>query len=142
MPAPILIRSSFWEGSDPGWTLAQVVGKNGALVKLVDADSVDVIVYDTDDSSIVYDDGSGSPVVLSKGAVIFDTLQYAGTLWTEDDLGCNFAHYLDADTVFATVPAEGGKTYRIEYVIHTTTANGSGRLPVVNMAQCRPMIQT
>lgn len=136
MPAPILIRSTFWEMGDPGWTLAQVVGKDGELLLLVDTDTVDVNVYDTEDNSLVY-----GPVVVSKATVIFDTLQYAGTLWTEDDLGCNFAHYLADADVFATTESEGGKVYRIEYVIHCTSTNGSGDIPVVNLITCRSMVQ-
>lgn len=136
MPAPILIRSTFWEGSDPGWTLAQVVGRDGNLLLAVDVDTVTVNVYDTEDSSLVY-----GPVTISRAAVVFDTLQYAGTLWTEDDLGCNFAHYLADTDVFATTESEGGKTYRIEYLITTTSGNGSGDIPVVNLMACRPMIQ-
>ena len=142
MPAPIIIRSSFWEGSDIGWTLAQLVGKDAEWIRLADVDGVTVIVYDAEDDSIVYDDGNGAPIAVSRAAVIFDSPQFAGGIWTEDQRGCNFAHYLDGPTVFATVAAEGGKVYRIEYVVDTSTANGSGLIAVVNLATCRPMVQT
>lgn len=135
MPAPVLIRSEFWEGSDPGWTLAQVVDKNNALLLQAGVQSVAVNVYDDETETLIY-----GPVSLTVSAVIFNTLQGAGGIWQIDALGYNFASYQTNALVFAATAAEGGKTYRFDYAITTTSGNGSGVVPVVHLMTCKPRI--
>ena len=134
MPAPLIARTTFDEGNRRIWTLAQLVGAHGLLLVLADVDSIEVNVWDSEDHTLIH-----GPIAIMPGGVIFDALAHAGTLWTEDDIGANFAHKLDLSAVFATTEAEGGRTYRIEYEITTTSANGSGDIAVVNLATCRAM---
>ena len=129
MPSPVLIRSSFWEGDDPGWTLAQLIDKNGAALLPAAVTSIAANVYDVEDGSLIY-----GPVVVVVATVVLPSFQHAGTLWTEDDIGCNFAAYLTDAAVFATTEAEGGHSYRIEYDLTTTS---SGNISVVHQLACR-----
>jgi hypothetical protein len=137
VPAPLAIRSSFWEGSDPGWTLGQIVDKWNALLLEASCTSISLNVYDDEDQSLL-----AGPTTLSVANTINDTLLYAGSIWTLDALGANFSHYLTHAYVFATVEPEGGKDYRAEYLITTTSGNGSGDIPVVHILTCKPMVQT
>lgn len=139
MPAPITIYSSFKEGCSPGWTLAQVVDKHKALILVANVLSVSLNVYIHDDASrtLIY-----GPVALTIATTVYDTLQDAGGIWTEDNLGCNFKNYLAAADVFGVTAAEGGKTYLAEYRITMTTANGTGIIPVDHVLACRGSYQT
>jgi len=135
MPAPLVIRSSFWEGSDPGWTLAQVVDKNNSLFLQAGVQSIALRVYDDETEALIH-----GPTALTVSAVIFNTLQGAGGIWQIDALGYNFASYQTDAAIFATTPAEGGKAYRFDYAITSTSGNGSGVVPVVHVMACKPRI--
>jgi hypothetical protein len=137
MPAPLAIVSSFWEGSDPGWTLGQIVDKWNALLLQASCDSIELNVYDDETKALI-----AGPTTIAVATAISDTLLYAGGIWTLDALGANFTYYLTHAYVFATVEPEGGKDYRAEYLITTTSGNGSGDIPVVHILTCKPMVQT
>lgn len=130
MPSPILIRSTFWEGDDPGWTLAQLLDKSANAIMPGDVSAIALNVYDAEDRALIY----GPVSITPSSSVVFSTWMYAGTLWTEDDIGCNFASYLADADVFATTESEGGKVYRAEYDLTHTT---SGNLSVVHELHCR-----
>jgi hypothetical protein len=135
MPAPILIRSAFFEGEDPGWTLAQVVNKLGVALVETDVQTITLNVYDTEDNSIVF-----GPTTILPGGVVLNAWTYAGTIWTEDDIGCNFADYKTNAVIFASTEAQGGKQYRAEYALTLTASKGGQDIMIVHLMDCRPMI--
>lgn len=117
------------EHQDFGYTLARLVGRNGAMLTPDDVSAVAVFVKDETDPQASIDQfasqfvyyGSITPV----SSVVLATPQ-RDLIWTLPDEGYNFAHYLTRDLVFSAMDEVGGHTYCLEYRIHATTTNGSG----------------
>jgi hypothetical protein len=135
MPAPLVIRSDFWEGSGPGWSLGQIVDKWNALFLQAGLDSITLNFYDADTRELLY-----GPATISVATAISDTLLYDGTLWTLGDGGCNFAYYLTKANAFGTTESEGGKVYVSEYDFVPSVANGTDPFPVIHYFTCKPRI--
>lgn len=125
------------ERSDFAWTMAQVCNSSGAPLRIADISSVNLFVYDktsTTPGVSIYSTGITVPLT-GVGGCFSDVLRRNGDTpptgqpavpWTENNVGCNFAHYLYQALVFPGGPTDpveaGGHTYRLEYRITTVAA--------------------
>lgn len=144
MPQPIQSESEFWEGTDPGFLCAMVVGADFSQILQADiVGNISVRVWDLsrDKSLVETPIYEATAIVPTLNDVWFDTVQVGGP-WTLNNEGYNFRHYLKASDVFSLVPVEGGHVYRVEYEIPTDPRDGGagnwGPLTVVDRMTCRP----
>ena len=90
-------------------TAARVVDQYGSVLIATDlsGDLVDLRVYDM---------STGQPTLVQTVADISGTISALTVdgLWTIDTVGYNFKHTFDGETAL-----KGGKTYNLEYTLHT-----------------------
>ena len=101
----------------PGFNRARYEAEDGTALVQADITSIARKVFDLDGTAPDTPVDTSTPAV---GTVIFDTLQTPSS-WKEDATGYNFK-----DTVAATVLADGGRRYRVEYTF-TLAAGGTFR---------------
>lgn len=130
---PLVLRSELIEGGHPV-TRARLVSSNGVLLTAADFTGTGAVITYT-----VYDEQAADPTVpvvattvLTAGAVISGL---STTGWTKDSTGYNFSHKVTD----AAVCAEGGHTYRIEYLLaqNTNPGNDGDVIGVVHRVDCR-----
>lgn len=130
------------EGSDFGWTLARVVGQDGALLVPRDVDTISLFVRDETDP-LASISQFASPFIYYTGIVPIASIildpPVRDERWTLPDQGYNFAHKLSAATAFQAIPEAGGHTYALEYRITTTATNDSGVLWVRRRVYSSPI---
>lgn len=101
------------EGSD-SFPRARFEAEDGTALVQADITSIAREVFDLESTTPDVAVDSSAPAVAT---VIFDTLQTPSS-WVEDAIGYNFK-----DNVEASIVAEGGHRYRVEYVYTLATGH-------------------
>ncbi len=99
-----VLKANVFEDSGAA-LMARVVGNDATLVTQAAIASIDCKVFD----AVAGGNPLAEPAVTVADSV-FDTLQ-TDDRWTADSTGYNFRHDLPASAL-----ADGGKTYRVEYL--------------------------
>jgi hypothetical protein len=128
------------------WSVARLVRPNGVKIETSDvtaansANPIMVYIYDITEGStevIKYGHTAGTGITadtsLAKASVLFDTLQTDG-YWSGDTTGYNFRHKVAGSNF-----SEGGKRYRIEYAIQTSSW---GKLYVITEVTTKALSHT
>jgi len=113
---PDVIRKDWWEGTDPGATMARLAGADRTLIQIAQIVRWDLKVIDKTVTP--------NAVVLTMGSVgivgidFFNTLQYSDGWWRHNNKGYNFRHYVKLSAF--TTPPQGDHMHWLEYSVTTT----------------------
>lgn len=136
MPSPLLVKGEFWEGSN-FFCIGRPTGANGNVIVRADVTDYSVSIYDESDGDAVVYSATAQPA-----ADIMTVTVTQDGFWTIDPDGYSMLFY--ARAALWTTPHQGGKTYRVEILLNTTTASyaphGWGIVPCMYQAYCRPLV--
>lgn len=130
---PNVIVRDFWEGSDPGYTMARLVAPDETALTSLAGSTWSLVVTDLTTGANIT---AGQPGTFS-GAVFTENPYFSATLLVDaywggtDDIGYNIRHYVRAAD-FNAPALLGGHSYRFEYQIVTPTFATSGGVPTAN----------
>lgn len=133
---PDVIRLDFWEGKDPGATMARLAGgdRTAILTAQIVSWSLTVIDKTAFPNVVLWTTGAAGV----SGISFFDTLQYNDGWWRHNNKGYNFRHYVKWSD-FSTPPA-GDHMLWFEYRVVTAAYPGSwGTIPFRRESLVRAM---